>query len=124
MPNLAAYGISIPTFVLICTSLRYRDPTPLAVLALVGVFSVHITGGVVTVLVVAAWWPLDALWLLLIASIVHSSAPFGGPIGALTGKFSDLFYSDPRRLSAVVALLLIAIAGIAAVTSSARSTTQ
>jgi hypothetical protein len=45
-------------------------------------------------------------------SIVHSSAPFGGPIGALTGKFSDLFYSDPRRLSAVITMLLYAAVGI------------
>jgi hypothetical protein len=47
---------------------------------------------------------------------VHSSAPFGGPLGALTGKFSDLFYSDPRRLSAVVTMLLAPAAGIAAFT--------
>ena len=56
------------------------------------------------------WWPL-AVWLLLVVSIVHSSAPFGGPIGAVTGKFSDLFYSDPRRLSAVVTMLLTADGG-------------
>ena len=60
------------------------------------------------------WWPL-AVWLLLVVSIVHSSAPFGGPIGALTGKFSDLFYSDPRRLSAVVTMLLAPVVGIARV---------
>ena len=47
-------------------------------------------------------------------SIVHSSAPFGGPLGDLIAKFSDLFYSDPRRLSAVVALLLAPAAGLAA----------
>ena len=57
------------------------------------------------------WWPL-AVWLGLVVCIVHSSAPFGGPLGALTGKFSDLFYSDPRRLSAVVAMLLAPAAGI------------
>ena len=61
------------------------------------------------------WWPV-AVWLLLVVSIVHSSAPFGGPIGALTGVFSDLFYSDPRRLSAVVTLLLAAAVGIAVFT--------
>jgi hypothetical protein len=54
-----------------------------------------------------------AVWLLVVVSIVHSSAPFGGPIGALTGAFSDLFYSDPRRLSAVLTLLLAPMAGIA-----------
>ena len=66
--------------------------------------------GAVILLVRRIWWPL-AVWLLLVVSIVHSSAPFGGPIGALTGKFSDLFYSDPRRLSAVVTMLLAADGG-------------
>lgn len=209
MPNLVAYGLAIPAFVLITSSLRHRDRIPLAVVALVGVFSVHITGGVVVLTFVTAWWLLDAwqhpvagrrgdfgtllavgaptlaillpqflgvlqqaeiitghafvthqgkkralfdavvqhtrhlndypiqniiiglagagflmllwkriwwpaaVWLLLIVSIVHSSAPFGGPLGALTGTYSDLFYSDPRRLSAVVTLLLTPMAGIA-----------
>ncbi len=62
MPNLAAYGVAVPTFALIVSALRHRDRIPLAVLALFGVFSVHITGGVVTVLFVAAWWLFDALW--------------------------------------------------------------
>ena len=208
MPNLAAYGVAVPTMVLVVSALRHRDRIPLAVLALLGVFSVHITGGVVVVLFVVGWWLFDALWhpvrgrladfvnllliaiptvalllpqflgvlqqaeiivghafvthegkkrglidavvqhtrhlndfpiqwvliilaaigaivllvrriwwplavwLLLVVSIVHSSAPFGGPIGALTGKFSDLFYSDPRRLSAVITMLLTAAVGI------------
>jgi hypothetical protein len=212
MPNLAAYGIAVPTMVLIVSALRHRDRIPLAVLALLGVFSVHITGGVVTVLFVAAWWLVDALWhpvrgrvadlvnlliiavptaalllpqflgvlqeaeiiaghafvthegkkkalfdaivqhtrhlndfpiqnvlvalagigfvillvrriwwplavwLVLVVAIVYSSAPFRGPVGALTGKFSDLFYSDPRRLSAVVTMLLTAAAGVAVFT--------
>jgi hypothetical protein len=213
MPNLAAYGVAVPTMVLIVSALRHRDRIPLAVLALLGVFSVHITGGVVTVIFVAAWWLFEALWrpvrgrvadfviLLLIAiptvalllpqffgvlqqteiivghafvthegkkrglidamvqhtrhlndfpiqwtlivlaavgavilvyrriwwplavwfvlvvAIVHSSAPFGfGPIGALIGKFADLFYSDPRRLSAVVTMLLASAVGIAVFT--------
>ena len=212
MPNMAAYGVAIPTMVLIVSAVRHRDRVPVAVLALFGVFSVHITGGVVVVLFVAAWWLFEALWhpvrgrvadfvnllviavptvalllpqflgvlqqaeiivghafithegkkrglidavvqhtrhlndfpiqwvliilgaigaivlavrrvwwplavwLLLVVSIVHSSAPFGGPIGALTGKFSDLFYSDPRRLSAVVTMLLMAAVGIAVFT--------
>ena len=46
-------------------------------------------------------------------AIVHSSAPFGGVIGTLIAKFSDTFYSDPRRLSAVITLLLAPMAGIA-----------
>ncbi|MEZ0356603.1 DUF6541 family protein [Mycobacterium sp. SA01] len=209
MPNMAAYGVAIPAFVLIASCLRNRDRIPMAVIALVGVFSVHITGGVVVVTFVVAWWLLDALWrpalgrardfltlvviavptlavllpqflgvlqqaeviaghaflthlgrkrtlfnaivqhtrhlndfpiqnaivalaaagfvllltkriwwpaavwLVLIVSIVHSGAPFGGPLGTIVGKYSDLFYSDPRRLSAVVTLLLTPMAGIA-----------
>ncbi len=54
--------------------------------------------------------------MLLVVSIVHSSAPFGGPLGELTAVFSDLFYSDPRRLSAVVAMLMAPAAGIAVFT--------
>lgn len=215
MPNLAAYGMAVPTMVLIASTLRHRDRIPLAVLGLLGVFSVHITGGVVVVLLVAGWWVFDALWrpvrgrvadfvtlllvagfsvalllpqflgvlqqaeiivghafvthegrkrglidavvqhtrhlndfpiqwplillaaagavilvirriwwplavwLLLVVAIVHSSATFGGPLGDLVGKFSDLFYSDPRRLSAVVAMLLTAAAGIAVFTLAA-----
>ncbi|BBY58202.1 DUF6541 family protein [Mycolicibacterium sarraceniae] len=209
MPNMVAYGLAVPTFVLIVSSLQHRDRIPLAVLALIGVFSVHITGGAVVVTFVVAWWLLDALWrpvqgrlrdfitlvaiavpslavllpqflgvlqqaeviaghafvthlsrkrtlfnaivqhtrhlndfpiqnilialagigflllltkriwwpaavwLLMVVSIVHSGVPFGGPIGAIIGKYSDLFYSDPRRLSAVVTLLLTPMAGIA-----------
>ena len=71
--------------------------------------------GAIILLVRRVWWPL-AVWLLLIVAIVHSSAPFGGPIGTLTGRFSDLFYSDPRRLSAVVTMLLAAAVGIAVFT--------
>ncbi len=209
MPNMVAYGLAIPAFVLITSSLRNPQRILLAVLALIGVFSVHITGGVVVVTFVVAWWLLDALWrpvrgrlrdfltltaiaapslavllpqflgvlqqaeviaghafltyqgrkrtlfnaivqhtrhlndfpiqnilivlaaagfvlllirrvwwpaavwLVLIVSIVHSGAPFGGPVGAIVGKYSDLFYSDPRRLSAVVTMLLAPMAGIA-----------
>ena len=47
---------------LVMSAVRHRDRIPLAVLALLGVFSVHITGGVVTVLFVVAWWLVDALW--------------------------------------------------------------
>lgn len=209
MPNMTAYGLAVPAFVLITTALAHWERIPLAVLALIGVFSVHLTGGVVVVTFVTAWWLLEALWrpvlsrladfgtlvviasatltvllpqflgvlqqaeiitghafvthegkkralfdaivqhtrhlndfpiqnilivlagagfvmlllkriwwpaavwALLVVSIVHSSAPFGGPIGAMTGKYSDLFYSDPRRLSAVVTMLLTPMAGYA-----------
>ncbi len=61
MPNLAAYGIAAPTFALIASTLRHRDRIPVAALALTGVFSVHITGGIVVVLFLAAWWLLEAL---------------------------------------------------------------
>jgi D-galactosaminyltransferase len=209
MPNLAAYGIAAPTMVLTVSTLRHRDRIPLAVLALVGIFSVHTTGGFIVILFVAAWWLFDglwrpvrgrvadvgtlavvavpavaillpqfvgilkqaeiivghefvthqskkrilfdavfqhtrhlndyrvqwalmvlaaigglillvkkiwwptAVWLLLVVSIVHSSAPFAGVVGAVTEKFSDMFYSDPRRLSAVITLLLAPMAGVA-----------
>ena len=62
MPNLAAYGVAIPTFVLIASTLRHRDRIPVAVLALVGVLSVHLTGGFVVILFLLGWWLLDALW--------------------------------------------------------------
>ena len=209
MPNLTAYGLAVPAFVLVTSSLAHRGRIPLAALALIGVFSVHLTGGVVVITFLLAWWLLEALprpvrgrlpdigtllavavptmvvllpqflgvlklaeiitghaflthegrkralfdavlqhtrhlndypiqnivivlsaagfvmllikriwwpaavWLLLVAAIVHSSAPFGGPIGALTATYSDLFYSDPRRISAVVTMLLTPMAGCA-----------
>ncbi|HET9875730.1 MAG TPA: DUF6541 family protein [Mycobacterium sp.] len=209
MPNLAAYGIAVPAFALITSTPAHRDRIPVAVLALVGVFSVHLTGGVAAVLLVTAWWLGDglrhpvrwrladaaalagvaaatallllpqllsvrnqvdiiaghsflthegrrsglldallqhtrhlndfpiqytllvlaaigavillvkkiwwplALWAVLVVAIVHASAPFGGPAGAVIDRFTDLFYSDPRRLSALVTLLLTPMAGIA-----------
>jgi D-galactosaminyltransferase len=209
MPNLAAYGMAAPTMALIVSAVRHRDRIPVAVLALLGVFSVHTTGGVIVALFVAAWWVCDGLWhpirgrlpdlatlllvaipsallllpqfagivrqadiivghafvthegkkralfdavvghtrhlndfpiqwglralggvgavillvkriwwplavgLLMVAAIVYSSAPFGTVIGYVLGKFSDLFYSDPRRLTAVITLILAPMAGIA-----------
>ncbi|MEE2851042.1 MAG: DUF6541 family protein [Actinomycetota bacterium] len=62
MPNLAAYGVAVPAFVLITTTLRHRDRIPAAILAWVGVMSVHITGGVIVLLFLAAWWLMDAVW--------------------------------------------------------------
>ena len=209
IPNMAGYGIAVPTVVLVTSCLAHRNRIPLAVLAMIAVFSVHITAGVVVVTFLAAWWLLDALrapvrgrirdfatlaliaiptlavllpqflgvlqqaeiitghefltyegrkkalldavvqhtrhlndfpiqnilialaatgfvmllvkriwwpaavWLLLLVSIVCSSAPFGGPAGAVVRRYSELFYSDPRRLSGVVTLLLTPMAGIA-----------
>jgi hypothetical protein len=66
------------------------------------------------------WWPA-ALWLLLIVSIVYSSVPFGGVLGNLIGRLSDSFYNDPRRLSAVITLLLAPMAGIALFTMVAAA---
>lgn len=208
MPNMAGYGIAIPAFVLVTSTLAHRDRIPLAVIAVVAVFSVHITAGAVLVTFLAAWWLLDALrrpvrgrladlttlaavavpsllvlltqflavlqqaeiitghefltyegrkralfdavvqhtrhlndfpiqnilialagvgfllllyrriwwpaavWLLLVTSIVYSSAPFAGPLGSVVRRYSELFYSDPRRLSGVVTLLYTPMAGI------------
>jgi hypothetical protein len=62
MPNLVAFGLAVPVFVLVASTSRHRDRIGVAVLALVGVFSVHLTGGVITILLIAAWWLGDALW--------------------------------------------------------------
>ncbi|MUM06538.1 MULTISPECIES: DUF6541 family protein [unclassified Mycolicibacterium] len=209
VPNLVAYGLAGPTTVLIMSCLRHRDRIPLAIVALIGVFSTHITGGIVVVTFVGVWWLCDtlwhpvrsrlsdflslvavavpslalllpqfigvlaqadiivghefvthqsrlrvlfnaivqhtrhlndypiqnmlvllsavgglillvkriwwplAVWLLLMVAIVHSGAPFGGPLGFVIGRYSDLYYSDPRRLSAVVTMMATPFAGIA-----------
>ncbi|HEX7322834.1 MAG TPA: DUF6541 family protein [Mycobacterium sp.] len=227
MPNLVGYGIAVPAFFLISSATVCRDRIAVAVLALVGVFSVHLTGGVVTILLVSAWWlgtragrlrhpagdprgsrgsrglrgmrglrgevlaltaiavpaalllapqllsvrrqadiivghsflthegrksglrdalllhtrhlndfPIQytlvaltavgavlllarriwwplVLWAVLVLAIVHASAPIGGPAGRLIGTFTHLFYNDPRRLMAMLTLLLVPIAGIA-----------
>ncbi|OBC02987.1 DUF6541 family protein [Mycobacterium sp. 852002-40037_SCH5390672] len=62
MPNLAAYGVAVPAFVLITSTVRHRDRIPAAVLAWVGVMSVHITGGVIVLLFLVAWWLMDVVW--------------------------------------------------------------
>jgi len=209
MPNLAAYGVAIPTFVLVISTLRHRDRIPVAVLALVGVFSVHLSGGFVVILFAAAWWLLEAcwhpvrgrmadvltlaavgipaglilapqfigvaqqagiiaghafpsfktvkqgvidalllhtrhlndfptqyglvvlsgigmaillykriwwppvLWLVLTVATIYSGAPFRNPLGAFIEQFSQFFYNDPRRLSAVVTMLVTPMAAVA-----------
>ena len=209
MPNLAAYGVAIPTFVLIASTLRHRDRIPVAVLALVGIFSVHLTGGFVVILFLLGWWLLDALrhpvrgrladaltlavvavptglilapqflgvlkqadiiaghafpsfksvkqgvidalllhtrhlndfpiqfglvllcgigmaiflyqkiwwpavlWLVLTVATIYSGAPFHNLAGAVIEEFSKFFYNDPRRLTAVVTMLLTPMAGVA-----------
>ena len=209
MPNLAAYGVAIPTFVLVISTLRHRDRIPLAVLALVGVFSVHLSGGFIVILFAGAWWLMDAcwhpvrgrmadlltlaaagvpaglilapqffgvaqqagiiaghafpsfktvkqgvidalllhtrhlndfptqyglvvlsgigmaillykriwwppvLWLVLTVATIYSGAPFHNPLGAAIEQFSQFFYNDPRRLSAVVTMLVTPMAAVA-----------
>ena len=209
MPNLAAYGVAIPTFFLITSTLRHRDRIPTAVLALVGVLSVHLSGGFVVILFLLAWWLFDArqhpvrgrladalilavvavptalilapqfigvahqadiiaghafpsfksvkqgvidalllhtrhlndfptqyglivlsaigmaillykriwwppvLWLVLTVATIYSGAPFHNLFGAVIEEFSQFFYNDPRRLSAVVTMLVTPMAGIA-----------
>ncbi|MBO0884416.1 MAG: hypothetical protein J2P17_29610, partial [Mycobacterium sp.] len=209
MPNLAAYGVAVPTMVLTTSTLRHRDRIPVAVLALVGVFSVHLTGGFVVVLFLLAWWLFDAsrhpvrgrladaqtlanvtvptmlvlapqfigvlrqadiiaghafpsfksvqqgvidalllhtrhlndfptqygldvltaigmaillykriwwpsvVWLVLTVATIYSGAPFHNPVGAAIEQFSHFFYNDPRRLSAVVTMVVTPMAGIA-----------
>jgi D-galactosaminyltransferase len=94
MPNLAAYGVAVPTFVLIASTLRHRDRVPAAVLALVGVLSVHLTGGFIVILFLLAWWLLDAVWhpvrgrltdLLTLAAVAVPTAAILAPqfIGVL-----------------------------------------
>jgi D-galactosaminyltransferase len=212
MPNLAAYGVAIPTFVLVVSTLRHRDRIPLAVLALVGIFSVHLSGGFIVILFAGAWWLLEAcwhpvrgrmadvltlaasgvpaglilapqfigvakqagiiaghafpsfktvkqgvidalllhtrhlndfptqyslvvlsgigmaillykriwwppvLWLVLTAATIYSGAPFRNPLGAVIEQFSQFFYNDPRRLSAVVTMLVTPMAAVAVFT--------
>ncbi len=209
MPNLAAYGVAVPTFVLITSALRHRDRVPAAVLALVGVLSLHLTGGFIVILFLVAWWLLDAfwhpvrgrladvltltavvvptllvlapqflgvlkqadiiaghafpsfksvkqgvidalllhtrhlndfpiqyglvvlsyvgmaillykriwwppaVWLVLTLATIYSGAPFRNPVGRAIEEFSQFFYNDPRRLAAVVTILLTPMAGIA-----------
>ena len=209
MPNLAAYGVAIPTYVLIASTLRHRDRIPTAVLALVGVLSVHLTGGFIVILFVLAWWLLDVLWhpvrgrladvltlatvavptaailapqfigvlrqadiiaghafpsfksakqgvidalllhtrhlndfptqygllvlsyiglaillykkiwwppvvwLVLTVATIYSGAPFHNPAGTVIEAFSQFFYNDPRRLTAVVTMLVTPMAAVA-----------
>jgi len=209
IPNLAAYGVAVPTFVLVVSTLGHRDRIPAAVLALVGVFSVHLTGGFVVILFVTAWWLMDGwwhpvrgrvadvltlaaagvpallilapqflgvaqqadiiaghafpsfktvkqgvidalmlhtrhlndfpiqyglvalsaiggaillskkiwwppvLWLVLTVATIYSGAPFRNPLGTAIEQFSQFFYNDPRRLSAVVTMLVTPMAAVA-----------
>ncbi|MBS9536069.1 hypothetical protein KIH27_21025 [Mycobacterium sp. M1] len=212
MPNLVAYGLVVPAFALVTAVRTLRDRIPVAVLGLLGVFSVHLTGGVIVVLMLLAWWLGDALrhplrgkrrdalalagvavpaglllapqllsvrrqaeiiaghsflthegrksglrdalllhtrhlndfpiqytlvgltaigavvllvkkvwwplalWAVLVVAVVQSSAPTGGAVAAVLGRFTALFYSDPRRIMAAMTVLLVPMAGIALAT--------
>jgi len=61
MANMTAYGLAVPAFVLVTSACAHRDRVPLAIIAVVAVFSVHITAGVVLVTFLTGWWLLDAL---------------------------------------------------------------
>ena len=61
MANMTGYGLAIPAFVLVTSACVYTARVLVAILAVVAVFSVHITAGVVLATFVAAWWLLDAL---------------------------------------------------------------
>jgi hypothetical protein len=58
------------------------------------------------------WWP-PVLWLVLTVATIYSGAPFHNLFGAVIEEFSQFFYNDPRRLSAVVTMLVTPMAGIA-----------
>jgi D-galactosaminyltransferase len=57
------------------------------------------------------WWP-PALWLVLTVATIYSGAPFHNPLGAAIEEFSQFFYNDPRRLSAVVTMVVTPMAAI------------
>ena len=58
------------------------------------------------------WWP-PVLWLVLTVATIYSGAPFHNPLGSAIQQFSQFFYNDPRRLSAVVTMLVTPMAAVA-----------
>ncbi|MGL4306825.1 MAG: DUF6541 family protein [Mycobacteriaceae bacterium] len=56
-------------------------------------------------------WPL-LLWGFFVLTIVHGTNPFHGILGECLSTVTGLFYNDPRRLSTVVCILLVPMAGI------------
>ena len=66
------------------------------------------------------WWP-PVVWLLLTVATIYSGAPFRNPLGTAIEQFSQFFYNDPRRLSAVVTMLVTPMAGIAVFAWSRRA---
>jgi D-galactosaminyltransferase len=68
--------------------------------------------GMAILLYKKVWWP-PALWLLLTVATIYSGAPFRNPLGTAIEQFSQFFSNDPRRLSAVVTMLVTPMAAIA-----------
>jgi hypothetical protein len=68
--------------------------------------------GMVILLYKRIWWP-PVLWVVLTVATIYSGAPFHNVAGAAIEQFSQFFYNDPRRLSAVVTMLVTPWAGIA-----------
>jgi hypothetical protein len=58
------------------------------------------------------WWP-PVIWLVLTVATIYSGAPFHNPLGSAIELFSQFFYNDPRRLSAVVTMLVTPMAAVA-----------
>ena len=50
---------------------------------------------------------------MLTVATIYSGAPFRNPLGTAIELFSQFFYNDPRRLSAVVTMLAVPMAAIA-----------
>ncbi len=50
---------------------------------------------------------------MLTVATIYSGAPFRNPVGRAIEEFSQFFYNDPRRLTAVVTMLVTPMAGIA-----------
>jgi D-galactosaminyltransferase len=67
--------------------------------------------GMVILLYKRIWWP-PALWVVLTVATIYSGAPFGNPVGRAIEAFSQFFYNDPRRLTAVVTMLMTPMAAI------------
>jgi hypothetical protein len=61
------------------------------------------------------WWP-PVIWLMLTVATIYSGAPFHNPLGSAIEQFSQFFYNDPRRLSAVVTMLVTPMAAVAVFT--------
>jgi hypothetical protein len=68
--------------------------------------------GMAILLYKKVWWP-PVLWLLLTIATIYSGAPFRNPLGTAIEQFSQFFYNDPRRLSAVVTMLVTPMAAVA-----------